>query len=1247
MLRAVRSVRGRLMLPLLLAFAALLAVEAYFAVVERDAHKSGAAARLLADAELIAAKQRSVARHADEVLKAVALLARVPRALSPEKCRPLLAKALSEEPRFSNIAFSLPNGDMTCAAVPLPHPLNIADRGYFQRALRGRDTVVSDVLISRATGKAVIAFAKSLVDDGGNVLGVVSATLDLSRLSSEFAQTDSPPGAAFAIVNSRGSVLARYPNASDWIGKSVTTSPLFQLLLKDKGKGTAETVGIDGVPRIFGFAPLFDGDSEQTYVWVGLPTDRVLGPIERDFVAGLAVTALALIILFGATWLSTEHLLVRRVSRLSDAAGRLGAGDRSARTGLPPSEDEIGRLARSFDAMAESVQASEAQTLRTNAELRRINRALRVLSAGNRTLLHASSEQALLQEMCRAVVEAGGYPMAWVGYAERDIGKSVRPMAHWGSGEGYLDGIRITWDETDYGHGPAGITIRTGLPVAVQDIPSDPKFAPWREAATKHGYTSCVSLPLHVDGVTIGALTIYDAEPGAFGSETLPLLGETAADLAFGISTIRARAERERIAQSLKDTEARFKAAFEGSLNAVFIIKGIRDKDGNVVDFELENVNRRAEEMLEIPRDKFLGRRHSELFPNIKAEGKLDDYVRVMNTGRALEEDLLVHMPSGKKRWVRHQLVPLHDGLAVSARDITDERQRQIDLRQSLERLAETQELAHIGTWTFDPASGTVTHSDELLRLLGLPPEAAPVPIERMFDFVHLDDRASARQAFQTMMERKVAFRQEFHIVAHDGTERYLIIYGEPKLDATNSVVSVSGYAQDTTERRDYETRIEYLATRDALTSLPNRRMLDDRLSQAIAHVERRPGEVLAVLHLDLDRFKLINDSFGYAFGDEFIKAVAERLLATVRDGDTVGRQGADEFIILLTDIRRPEDVLVAVTRIQNAFARPFRVNGQELYVTCSIGAGMFPADGRNIASLLAAADSALHRAKTVGGGSFEFYTATLSARASEHVKLENALRRAIEKAEFELHYQPQVSLKHGRIVGAEALIRWRHSEMGLVSPARFIPLAEETGLIIPIGEWALRTACEQNRRWRNDGLPPIRVAVNVSAHQFRHADIHALVLAMKARNELSQDGLELEVTESVVMHDIEETVGKLAKLRDVGIVISVDDFGTGYSSLSYLRHLPINKLKIDQSFVRDIESGDSAQTLVREIINLGHAFHFGVIAEGVETEQQLHFLMKNGCDEAQGYYFSKPLPVNEFEHFLVKARLSLPRSPV
>jgi len=1238
-----RTVRGRLLLPLVLAFVALFTVQAYYAVAERHERMASVAAQLLASARLIAAEQDDLVEHANHILRSVALLAQRPEALSPAKCRGLLAKVLAREPRFSNIAFVQPNGDMTCAAVPLPRALNIADREYFRKALHSTDTIVSDVIVSRATGQPAIAFAKALVDEQGHIRGVVSAALSLSWLSKELAKHNPPAGAAYAVVNGRGTVVARYPNAAEWIGKSVANSSLFKLVSSKGGDGTVSTAGIDGVRRVFAFTPLLDGGLDRTYLWVGVPTQTVLGPVEQGFMERLGITALILSALFGATWWGTEHLVVRRVRRLSDAAAQFGAGERTVRTGLQHTEDEVGQLARSFDAMAQSVQASEVQTLRANTELKRVNRALRVLSAGNRVLLRAKDEQTLLQEMCRAVVEAGGYRMAWVGYAEQGNGKAIRPMAHWGSGDADLGGVPMTWDETDYGHGPVGIAIRTGLPVAIQNIPSDPRFAPWREAAAKHGYASCVSLPVRVDGATIGALTLYEGEPEGFGTETLPLLGETAADLAFGIATVRGQAERARIAQSLKESEARFKAAFEGSLNAVFIIKSVRDEDGNVVDFELENVNRRAEEMLEMPREKFLGSRHSELFPNIKAEGKLQGYVRVMNTGKALEEDILVHMPNGKRRWLRHQLVPLRDGLAVSARDITDERQRALELRQSLDHLAETQKLAHIGTWIFDPRNGTVTNSDELSRLLGLQEGAPPVPIERMFDFVHPDERASAKQTFEAMLERKTSFRQEHHIVGQDGAERYLMVYGEPKLDAAGNVVSVSGYAQDITERRQYEARIDYLATHDALTDLPNRRMLDDRLSQSIAHVERRPGEVLAVLHLDLDRFKLLNDSFGYAFGDAFIKAVAQRLQAAVRDGDTVGRQGADEFIVLLTDIRRPEDVLVVVRKIQEAFTRPFIVEHQELYATCSVGAGMFPSDGKDIESLLASADSAMHRAKLVGGGGFEFYTSKLSEQASERVKLENALRRAIEKEEFELHYQPQVSLTDGRIVGAEALIRWRHPEMGLVSPARFIPLAEETGLIIPIGDWALKTACAQNQRWRDTGFAPMRVAVNVSAYQFRHADIHATVVAMKAQNELSHDSLELEVTESVVMHDIKGTVAKLTQLRGEGIIISVDDFGTGYSSLSYLRHLPISKLKIDQSFVQDIESGEDARTLVRAIINLAHAFRFGVIAEGVETEEQLKFLMRHGCDEAQGYYFSKPLAVDDFAPVLDKGRFLVP----
>lgn len=445
-----------------------------------------------------------------------------------------------------------------------------------------------------------------------------------------------------------------------------------------------------------------------------------------------------------------------------------------------------------------------------------------------------------------------------------------------------------------------------------------------------------------------------------------------------------------------------------------------------------------------------------------------------------------------------------------------------------------------------------------------------------------------------------------------------------------------AAFIRDLSERKAYEAKIEYLATHDGLTGLANRNLLKDRLEQAIAHLCRDKDEVLAVLFVGIERFKLINDSMGHSFGDALIKEIAARLQQAVRDGDTVARHGSDEFVIVMDGLKNgAQEALHGASKVLTAFMQPFSVDGRSIHQACSIGASLYPDDGRDAEVLLANADAAMHRAKAGGGGTLQFYTRDLGAFAAERVRLENALWGGLEKGEFSLYYQPQIRMSDGVIVGAEALIRWQHPELGIVHPERFISLAEETGLIGPIGEWVLRTANAQNQLWQSQGFPDLRMAVNVSPRQFRDGGILRALRALLAADAVAPGSLELEVTESSMMDNMEESIAILKELRGLGASISLDDFGTGYSSLSYLRRLPVDRLKIDQSFVHEMEGDVQKRTMIKEIIHLAQAFDLSIIAEGVETNGELDFLAENGCHEYQGYLFSRPVVAGEFERLL------------
>jgi diguanylate cyclase (GGDEF)-like protein/PAS domain S-box-containing protein len=501
------------------------------------------------------------------------------------------------------------------------------------------------------------------------------------------------------------------------------------------------------------------------------------------------------------------------------------------------------------------------------------------------------------------------------------------------------------------------------------------------------------------------------------------------------------------------------------------------------------------------------------------------------------------------------------------------------------------------------------------------------------FDVIHPLDRDAAREALATLDYRS-SIIHEYRVIRPDGQMRWIEERARAVRNESNEVLRFDGVAIDISERKAYEARIEYLADHDALTGLANRNLLGDRMAQAMAHA-RRHGGMLALLFLDLDRFKGINDSFGHELGDLLLLEVARRLKKVVREGDTVARQGGDEFIILLTDVMGPEDVIAVARKIFEAFSIPVFVRGHELFAAASIGITMFPEDGDDMQTLLRNADTAMYRAKEERGSTFQFYSREMSIRALERAELEGALRRAIERKEFELFYQPKVQLTSGRIIGAEALIRWHHPEKGLVSPTRFIPMAEEIGLIVPIGDWVLHTACAQNKAWQDAGLQHICVSVNLSARQFRDERLVESVAAALDNMGLDACHLELELTESIVMSGAETFISKLRELESMGVQLSIDDFGTGYSSLSYLKRFPLHHLKIDQSFVRDLATDDDDAAITSSVISLGHSLKLKVIAEGVETQEQVEFLRRHHCDEMQGYYFSKPLPAAEFATLL------------
>lgn len=619
--------------------------------------------------------------------------------------------------------------------------------------------------------------------------------------------------------------------------------------------------------------------------------------------------------------------------------------------------------------------------------------------------------------------------------------------------------------------------------------------------------------------------------------------------------------------------------------------------------------------------------------PNILKSGQHDEtfYKRLWETilgGEVFRERFINRKKDGSLYYEEKTITPLKNNqghvthFVSTGKEITERVHAEEALRTSEERFRSVVEYAPICIHTID-LTGRITSMNRAgLRMLGAENEDQ-VRGREMLESVSEPDRARVHDLMQEAFQGRSS---RFEFVTDDGQ-----IFDSnfiPVKDRSGNIQYLLGVTEDVTERRQTQERLRYLAHYDALTGLPNRILLRDRLSQAMIEADRRE-RLVAVLFLDLDHFKIVNDTLGHETGDALLKEVAMRLTDCVRSGDTISRIGGDEFTVVLANIAHVDDVARVAQKIIESFVRPFNIAGRELFISTSVGITLYPFDDNNLDSLLRNADAALYHAKDLGRNAFQFYTAELNRRTAQRLQLETALRYALERNELQLHYQPQVNCSSGRVFGAEALLRWQHPVMGLVPPIKFIPLAEETGLIIPIGEWVLRTACHQAQAWHLAGFHQFQVAVNLSGRQFQHHDLAKLVENVLNETGLSPHYLDLELTESLLMHNTAETLATMEKLHSLGVAFSLDDFGTGYSSLSYLKRFPIETLKIDQSFVRDIPGDPNDAAIAQAIIAMAHGLGIRVIAEGVETSEQLAFMRTHQCDGMQGYYFSKPVTVD------------------
>jgi diguanylate cyclase (GGDEF)-like protein/PAS domain S-box-containing protein len=844
-----------------------------------------------------------------------------------------------------------------------------------------------------------------------------------------------------------------------------------------------------------------------------------------------------------------------------------------------------------------------------------------------RQLADADSAADGLKAVMRAICETEDWDCARY-FTWDDAAGVLRFQEYWSVPEERLDGFIERSRQTIYapGSGLIGWTFKLQEPQWSPDTDTDPRVA-YRGLGAGSGVHGAFFFPVSIHGKPHGVVAFSSRE-----------VREPDTRLLQAVRVIGSMLGQFLGRQQVEDDLRRFRAAMNVSAEMIWLIDPVRIA---VVD-----VNDTACRKLGYSREELLGKGPEEII-ELSRDALAEMYQRLIATGEGDMVDSWYRRKDGSRFPVEafRRALPSGAGhvIITVVRDVTERRAAEEDLRRfrlAMDSSADLIVLIDRASMRFVDVNRTACRALGYTReeLLGMgPQDVLPVSREELErDYDALLARPTANTDF-------IPRGMKSQYICKDGSK--LPFESTRHVLRSGGSTIIAAISRDIRARLAIEEKVAYMAQFDALTGLPNRNLFQDRLAQAMALAKRNEWP-MAVLFIDLDRFKLVNDTLGHRAGDKLLKEAAERLRSCIRGSDTVGRLGGDEFAAILTELAIPSNAGLVAQKIIDVLRQPFDLDGKETYVSASIGITLYPADSDSAEALVMNADAAMYRAKEQGRNNYQYFTRDMNERALLRVGLEAALRRALERNEYRLVYQPKAQLASGKICGFEALLRW-DSDKGTVAPAEFIPVLEETGLIVPVGEWVLRTACQQIRDWQNAGLAVPPVSVNLSARQFEQKNLKDAVHRILRETGVDASLIEFEITESLLMHDPEAAARTLASLKESGVRLSMDDFGTGYSSLGYLKRFPIDKLKIDRTFVHDISTDPDGAALTRAIIHLAQNLRLTVVAEGVETEDQLAFLRANGCDEMQGYLFARPTDPEACANMLREGlTLGTPRGP-